>query len=89
MLLFALSGIFIGTMLGGLTIAAIFPAVILVLVIAWTIGAVGDTVFGPQTVEIGLLIISLQIGYLAGAALRFQLGRSEENPLPRGARHLN
>lgn len=71
MLLFALSGIVIGTLLGGLTVAAIVPAIILGLVIAGAVGVAGGEVFGARTLEVGLLVIGLQLGYFAGAALRF------------------
>jgi len=76
MLLFALSGIVIGAMLGSLTVAAIVPATILVLVIAGAVGVAGGDAVGPRTIEVGVLVICLQLGYCAGAALRFPLLRT-------------
>lgn len=76
MLLFALSGMVIGVMLGSLTVAAIVPATILVLVIAGAVGvAGGEAFFGPRTIDVGLLMVCLQVGYFAGAAIRFSLLR--------------
>lgn len=73
MLLFALSGILIGALLGSLTVAAIIPATVLVLVVAGVVGLAGGDTFGPLTIEVGVLVVCLQLGYHAGAALRFSV----------------
>jgi hypothetical protein len=75
MIHFALGGMFIGAMLGTLTVAAVIPAIILTLVIAGAVAVIGGESFGLSTMEFGLLVISLQIGYLEGAAFRFSLHR--------------
>jgi hypothetical protein len=71
MLLFALFGTVLGATLGGLSIAAIIPAVLLVLVVAGIVGTVGDGALGPQILDVGLLVVCLQLGYFIGAGLRF------------------
>jgi hypothetical protein len=78
MLLFALTGIVIGAMLGGLTVAAIVPATILVLVVAGAVGVAGGEAFGPRTIEVGVLMVCLQFGYFAGAGFRCLLAHGTE-----------
>jgi hypothetical protein len=65
-------------MLGGLTVAAIIPATILVLVIAATVGLAGGEAFGSHTIETGVLMVCLQLGYFGGAAFRWSLGTRME-----------
>ena len=78
MILYALGGMLLGGMLGTLTVAAIIPAVLMVLVIAGAVTAVGGESFGPKALEFALLVITLQIGYLLGAGIRFSLYRRRE-----------
>ena len=68
---FAATGMLIGAIVGfRFTMLALVPATICSLVIAWASGAMRDGVFG-STMELAVLVICLQIGYLAGATLRF------------------
>jgi hypothetical protein len=70
MLVFALSGIVIGLLLRGLTVAAVVPAIIVVLLISSAIGALSGDAWGFRLVEAGSVVIGLQLGYLVGSAMR-------------------
>ena len=88
MILFALWGFVIGAMLGAHTVAALVPVTILTLLTAGGVSAVGSEGFGPTAIELTLLLVCLQFGYLGGAALRFSShdAASSERPLSKSAR---
>ena len=71
MILFALSGILIGTVLGtSFTVDALIPAMICAVIVGGTNSTGGDVGFPQIIEELILLFVFLQIGYLFGAALQ-------------------
>ena len=85
MLLFAVSGMLVGALLGARTVAALITAVILALVIAGVSSLVGGETFAPTTLDLALLLICLQVGYLGGAAVRFTFYRGSGRGLERSS----
>jgi hypothetical protein len=81
MMLLAVLGILTGALIGArLTVFALIPAMACALIIGGAATIAGGSAFGPTIAELALLFISMQIGYLGGAALRFCV------PLYRGKR---
>jgi hypothetical protein len=97
MTLFALSGLLLGAILGFrfFTVFALIPAMTGTIAIAAMSSIIGGGDAGPTTVNLALLLIFLQIGYLAGAAVQFSVHRmsgrmeppSSEGQLPRVRSH--
>jgi len=77
MTLFALSGLLMGAVLGFrfFTVFALIPAMTGTIVIAAASAIMGGGATAPSIVNLALLLIFLQIGYLGGAAVQFSVQR--------------
>jgi hypothetical protein len=74
MIVFALSGIIIGAVLGTrFTVLALIPAITFSLAIGLTSALMQDGAFGPTLLELALLVGGLQMGYVCSASLGFAL----------------
>jgi len=78
MTLFALSGLLVGAILGlrFFTVFALIPAMTGTIVVAAASSIMSEGATGLSTVNLALLLIFLQIGYLAGAAVQFSIQRT-------------
>jgi hypothetical protein len=85
MMSFALVGTLIGVALGRrFTVVALIPAMTFALIIGGA-AALGGGTFGATMIELASFLICLQIGYLAGAAVRLSIfGSLKQRPVETG-----
>ena len=73
-MIFALSGVLIGAIFGiNFSVFALIPAMACALVMALATSALGG---GVSLACLICLLVSLQVGYIAAAGLRFELQRA-------------